>query len=78
QFDAGVDAGTLGLTGKETFEILGVADGLAPGKRLTVKATGEQGAREFTVTCRIDTPNELDYYLNGCILPFVLRQLAKA
>ncbi|MGZ6140065.1 MAG: aconitate hydratase AcnA [Myxococcaceae bacterium] len=78
QFDAGVDAGTLGLTGKETFEILGVAEGLAPGKRLTVKATGEQGSKEFTATCRIDTPNELDYYRNGGILPFVLRQLAKA
>jgi aconitate hydratase len=78
QFDAGVDAATLGLTGKETFEILGVAEGLAPGKRLTVKATGEQGSKEFTVTCRIDTPNELDYYRHGGILPFVLRQLAKA
>ncbi len=77
QFDAGVDASTLGLTGKETFEIAGVAEGLAPGKRLTVKATGEQGTKEFTVTCRIDTPNELDYYKHGGILPFVLRQLAK-
>ncbi len=77
QFDAGVDASTLGLTGKETFEIGGVAEGLAPGKRLTVKATGEQGTKEFTVTCRIDTPNELDYYKHGGILPFVLRQLAK-
>jgi len=78
QFEQGEDTSTLGLTGKETFEILGVADGLAPGKRLTVKATGEQGSKEFTVTCRIDTPNELDYYRNGGILPFVLRQLAKA
>ena len=78
QFDAGVDASTLGLTGKETYEILGVADGLAPGKRLTVKAAGEQGTKEFTVTARIDTPNELDYFRNGGILPFVLRQLAKA
>ena len=78
QFDAGQDASTLGLTGKETFEIAGVADGLTPGKRLTVKATGEQGSKEFTVTARIDTPNELDYYRHGGILPFVLRQLAKA
>jgi aconitate hydratase len=77
QLDAGVDPSTLGLTGKETFEIAGVADGLAPGKRLTVKAIGEQGTKEFTVTCRIDTPNELDYYRHGGILPFVLRQLAK-
>ena len=77
QFDAGVDASTLGLTGKETFDIGGVAEGLTPGKRLTVKATGEKGTKEFTVTCRIDTPNELDYYRHGGILPFVLRQLAK-
>jgi len=78
QLDAGEDASTLGLTGKETYEISGVADGLAPGKRLTVKATGEKGTKEFGVTCRIDTPNELDYYRHGGILPFVLRQLAKA
>ena len=78
QFDAGQDAASLGLTGKETFDIGGVAEGLAPGKRLTVKVTSEQGTKEFTVTCRIDTPNELDYYRNGGILPFVLRQLAKA
>jgi aconitate hydratase len=78
QLDAGVDASTLGLTGKETFEIGGIADGLGPGKRLTVKASGEQGTKEFTVTCRIDTPNELDYYRNGGILLFVLRQLAKS
>jgi aconitate hydratase len=78
QFEAGEDAASLGLTGKETFDIGGVAEGLAPGKRLTVKATSEQGTKEFVVTCRIDTPNELDYYRNGGILPFVLRQLAKA
>ena len=78
QFDAGEDAASLGLTGKETFEIGGVAEGLTPGKRLTVKVTSEQGAREFGATCRIDTPNELDYYRHGGILPFVLRQLAKA
>jgi aconitate hydratase len=78
QFDAGQDAASLGLTGKETFDIGGVAEGLTPGKRLTVKVASEQGTKEFTVTCRIDTPNELDYYRNGGILAFVLRQLAKA
>lgn len=78
QFEAGQDAQSLGLTGHETFEITGIADGLAPQKKLTVKATGENGTREFTALCRIDTPNELDYYRNGGILQFVLRQLAKA
>ena len=42
------------------------------------KATGEGGSKEFTALCRIDTPNELDYYRHGGILVYVLRQLAKA
>jgi len=78
QFEAGQDAQSLGLTGHETFDITGVAQDLAPQKKLTVKATGEGGTKEFTVVCRIDTPNELDYYRNGGILQYVLRQLAKA
>ncbi|HEY0096556.1 MAG TPA: hypothetical protein VGB96_19660, partial [Archangium sp.] len=78
QFEAGQDAQSLGLTGQETFEILGIAEGLAPQKKLTVKATGEGGTKEFTALCRIDTPNELDYYRHGGILLYVMRQLAKA
>jgi aconitate hydratase len=78
EFDAGEDAATLGLTGHETIDIGGVAHDLAPRKRLTVHATGADGAKKsFTVTCRIDTPNEVDYYQHGGILQFVLRQLAK-
>jgi aconitate hydratase len=77
QFESGQDAASLGLTGKETYEISGVAE-LAPGKRFTVKASSDGGAKEFTVTTRIDTPNELDYFRHGGILPFVLRQLARA
>jgi aconitate hydratase len=78
QFEAGQDAQSLGLTGHETFEIVGIAENLAPQKKLTVRATGEGGTKEFTALCRIDTPNELDYYRHGGILQFVLRQLAKA
>ncbi|MCE9669430.1 aconitate hydratase AcnA [Myxococcus stipitatus] len=78
QFEAGQDAQSLGLTGHEKFDITGIAQDLAPMKKLTVKATGENGVKEFTVVCRIDTPNELDYYRHGGILQFVLRQLAKA
>ncbi|HEY8212149.1 MAG TPA: aconitate hydratase AcnA, partial [Myxococcaceae bacterium] len=79
QFEAGQDAASLGLNGRETFEIGGVADGLAPMKKLTVKATREGGEpKAFTVTCRIDTPNELDYYRHGGILHYVLRQMAAA
>ncbi|MFP2931130.1 aconitate hydratase AcnA [Pyxidicoccus sp. 3LG] len=77
QFEAGQDAQSLGLTGHEKFEITGVAENLAPQKKLTVKATGEGGTKEFTALCRIDTPNELDYYRHGGILQYVLRQLAK-
>jgi aconitate hydratase len=78
QLEAGEDAQTLGLTGKETFEVHGIAEGLAPKKKLTVVAKGEGGAsKTFTVTARLDTPNEVDYYRHGGILTFVLRQLAK-
>jgi aconitate hydratase len=74
QFEAGQDAKSLGLTGKETFSIAGIAADLTPGKKLTVHADN----KSFTVVTRIDTPNELDYYRHGGILQYVLRQLAKA
>jgi len=74
QFDPGEDAQSLGLTGKETFDVGRIAEGLVPGKRLTVTADG----KPFTVTCRIDTPNEVDGLRHGGILHFVLRQLALA
>ncbi len=76
EFAAGQGADTLGLTGRETFDIGGVAKDLSPGKKLEVVATAEDGSRKtFTVTCRIDTPNEVDYYQHGGILQFVLRQI---
>jgi aconitate hydratase len=79
QFQAGEDAASLGLKGTETFSIAGIADGLAPGKKLTVTAKSDDGSsKTFQATCRIDTPNELDYYKHGGILQYVLRQLAKS
>ena len=80
QFQAGEDAKSLGLDGSETFSIAGIAEGLAPAKKLTVTAHGADGQvkKTFTATCRIDTPNELDYYRHGGILQYVLRHLAKA
>jgi len=76
QFAPGEDAQTLGLTGKETFEVSGVAEGLTPHKKLTVTATAEDGTKKtFTATLRLDTPNEVDYYRHGGILQFVLRQM---
>ena len=54
-----------------------MAEGLTPGKQLSVRAVSDDGRETaFTVTCRIDTPVEADYYRHGGILPFVLRQLA--
>ena len=76
QFKAGEIAGFLGLTGFETYEITGIAEGLKVRKELSVKAQTDDGkVKQFKVTCRIDTPAELDYYGNGGILEFVLRQL---
>jgi aconitate hydratase len=79
QFEAGQDAQSLGLTGKETFAVSGIAEGLSPKKTVTVTATGEGGKKTtFKAVCRLDTPNEVDYYGHGGILHFVLRQLASA
>ncbi len=76
QFAAGEDAQTLGLTGKETFDVSGVAEGLTPHKKLSVTATADDGTKKsFTATLRLDTPNEVDYYRHGGILQFVLRQM---
>jgi aconitate hydratase len=78
QFQPGEDATTLGLSGRELFEIDGISRELAPHTSLEVSAVGESGTKRFKVLVRIDTPNELDYFRHGGILPFVLRQLAKA
>jgi aconitate hydratase len=75
QFKEGENAQTLGLTGKETFDVVGLDGGAA--KSVTVIARGEAGkTREFQARLRIDTPKELDYYRHGGILHYVLRQLA--
>ncbi|HEY3489320.1 MAG TPA: aconitate hydratase AcnA [Candidatus Deferrimicrobiaceae bacterium] len=78
QFEAGQNAATLGLTGRETFTIEGIAAGLSPRARLTVRAA--EGGREivFAAIARIDTPEEIHYHRHGGILPFVLRRLAGA
>jgi aconitate hydratase len=75
QFPDGENADSLGLSGHETFDITGLGDGNA--KQVHVRATGADGAtKEFTARVRIDTPNEVEYYLNGGILHYVLRKLA--
>ncbi len=73
EFEAGGSREALGLSGEETFSISGITEGLAPGKVLSVQTdTG----KSFTVKARIDTPQEVEYYLHGGILQYVLRQLA--
>ena len=68
---------SLGLTGQESFDVTGIAAGLAPRSDVRVLATSGDGTTmEFVATARIDTPEELSYYLHGGILPYVLRQLA--
>ncbi|WP_028270819.1 aconitate hydratase AcnA [Arthrobacter sp. UNC362MFTsu5.1] len=79
QFPAGESAATLGLSGTETFAVEGVTalnEGTTP-KTLKVTATAEDGsAKSFDAVLRIDTPGEADYYRNGGILQYVLRQIS--
>jgi aconitate hydratase len=76
QFKSGENLKSLGLTGFETFDVMGIADGLKLRQDLTVRAQSDDAKlKEFTVTCRIDTPAELEYYQQGGILEYVLRQL---
>jgi aconitate hydratase len=78
QFVAGENAQSLGLAGEEIFEISAVSDlvrKFAPGKQVRVRATSAGQAKEFHALVRIDTPQEAQYYANGGILQFVLRQL---
>ena len=73
-FPSGQTAASLGLTGREEIEILGIADGLKPGGLVTVRATGDKTI-EFQAVARIDTPEELVAFRHGGILPYVVRQL---
>ena len=76
EFTEGASRLTLGLTGFETFDFEGIAGDMPPRARITVVAHDDSGEKRFTVRSRIDTPEELNYYRHGGILPYVLRQLA--
>jgi aconitate hydratase len=76
QFQPGEGRESLGLTGDESVSIANVA-GLKPRQMVDVNVTRADGSTfTFQALCRIDTVNELDYFLNGGILPYVLRKLA--
>jgi aconitate hydratase len=83
QYLPGQTADTLGLTGQETFEVVGLTEAVAidfaNGRTLKVNALKEDGTVvAFDTLCRIDTPQEVQYYLHGGILQYVLRQLLAA
>ncbi len=76
QFKDGDTRASLGLTGDDSFTITGVAD-LKPRQDVTVNVTRQDGSTfAFTALCRIDTANEVEYFMNGGILHYVLRKLA--
>jgi aconitate hydratase len=77
QFDDGQDAASLGLSGREIFDIA-IDDALNPGDRIEVVATDPKTAKmiPFTLRCRIDTPVEVEYFRNGGILQTVVRRIA--
>ena len=78
QFKDGETRASLGLTATDSFSIKGLAD-LKPGQDIEVDVTREDGSTfTFTALCRIDTANEMEYYRNGGILQYVLRNLAAA
>ena len=78
QFKSGDSAASLGLDGSERYAIEGLA-ALKPAQELKIVATAEDGKQKvFTVTTRIDTPNEIEYFRHGGILAYVLRQTLDA
>jgi aconitate hydratase len=77
-YETGQTAESLGLTGRETFDLSGLSAGLAPRQKLKVRATRENGSVvEFTAIARLDTPVDVDYYRNGGILQTVIRNLVR-
>jgi aconitate hydratase len=81
QFLPGQNADSLKLTGEEVFEIAGIralVERFSAGNKIKVKASTEGKTTEFDAIVRIDTPQEAQYYANGGILQYVLRQLLAA
>ena len=77
QYKPGDSASSLGLTGRETYSVLGPSEGLSPRRSVTVVAEREDGTEiRFEAIARLDGPIEVDYYRGGGILPAVLRRLA--
>jgi aconitate hydratase len=78
EFKGGQNRKTLGLTGRETFDVVGVSAGLKPGMEVTVRIRREDGTQdEFQAVARLDSPMDVAYYQHGGILQYVLRQLLR-
>ncbi|HEV8565403.1 MAG TPA: aconitate hydratase AcnA [Actinomycetota bacterium] len=78
QFADGDSASSLGLTGRETFAVRGIAGGITPGQDVTVTATADDGTQKaFTAKVRIDGAAEVEYFRHGGILPMVLREMLR-
>ncbi|MBU1776385.1 MAG: aconitate hydratase, partial [Gammaproteobacteria bacterium] len=76
QFKGSDSLASLNLTGDETFDLIGISDKLKPQQDVTLTIKRKDGSKQNVVLLlRIDTPIEVDYYKNGGILPFVLREL---
>ncbi len=78
QFVPGESVASLGLTGREEFDIIGIAGSLEPGQRVAVHARrADRSMVSFSAIARLDTPVEAEYYRNGGILHAVLRRLVR-
>ncbi|GAC1619061.1 MAG: aconitate hydratase AcnA [Vulcanimicrobiaceae bacterium] len=79
EYTGGATRESLGLTGEETFDIVGMTERIAPRSQLTVRAKAADGTQKtFQARVRIDTPDEAEYYRHGGILQYVLRSLRAA
>jgi aconitate hydratase len=78
QFREGANTASLKITGRERFDIIGMGDTLQPRGVVTIRVTCTDGSvQDITATARIDTPEELEAFRNGGILPYVVRQLVR-
>jgi len=78
EFKKGENRESLGLTGRETFSILGLSDSVKPRQTLKVRAELDGKVKEFEAIARIDTPEDVEYMRHGGVLPYVLRELLRA
>jgi len=76
QFMDGDGAESLGLTGREEYDVVGLSGGLSPRMQAGLRIRGADGERMIRVICRLDGPIDVDYYSHGGIMPAVLRRLA--